>query len=155
VQDQGISLYGNFSSDRKQVTGIIDKFLETAHPSDYVAINAYMMRDQKNTATLQRLRLWIRDNTHLATMLGFGPRFQHSTGQLHKGGENNGLFLVITTAPKKDVDIPNEGLSFGIMEHGQALGDMEALEARGRRVLRIHLSNPNLLATLVSQLTRA
>jgi transaldolase/glucose-6-phosphate isomerase len=155
VQDHGISLYGNFSPDEKQIPGIIDKFLESAHPNDYVAINAYMMRDQKNTAALQRLRLWIRDNTHLATMLGFGPRFQHSTGQLHKGGENNGLFLVITTDPKKDVDIPNEGLSFGIMEHGQALGDMEALQARGRRVLRIHLSSPDLLAILVSLLTRA
>jgi hypothetical protein len=86
-------------------------------------------------------------------MLGFGPRFQHSTGQLHKGGDNNGLFLVITADPKKDVEIPTEGLSFGALEHGQALGDVEALQARGRRVLRIHLANPDLLAELVRKLT--
>ena len=89
----------------------------------------------------------------MATTVGFGPRFQHSTGQLHKGGANNGLFLVITADPKKDVEIPEEGLSFGTLEHGQALGDMEALEARGRRVLRIHLAEPDLLASLVDKLT--
>jgi len=113
-----------------------------------------VIRDQKNTTALEHLRTWIRDTTHLATMLGFGPRFQHSTGQLHKGGENNGLFLVVTTDPKKDVEIPNEGLSFGTLEHGQALGDMEALQARGRRVLRIHLASPDLLPILVSQITK-
>ncbi len=153
VKDHGISLYGSISPDGKQVPHIIDKFLQSAQPNDYVAINAYIMRDRKNTAELQQLRLWIRDHTHLATMLGFGPRFQHSTGQLHKGGENNGLFLVITTDPKKDVEIPDEGMSFGTLEHGQALGDLEALQARGRRVLRIHLTNPDLLPALVSQLT--
>jgi transaldolase/glucose-6-phosphate isomerase len=153
IKDHGISLYGNISPDGTQVPGIIKDFLRSAQPDDYVAINAYLMRDPKNNSALQHLRMWIRDRTHLATMLGFGPRFQHSTGQLHKGGENNGLFLVITTDPKKDLDIPNEGLSFGTLEHGQALGDMEALQARGRRVLRIHLSNPDLLSTLVRQLT--
>jgi transaldolase/glucose-6-phosphate isomerase len=155
IKDHGISLYGNISPDGTQVPGIIKDFLRSAQPDDYVAINAYLMRDPKNNSALQHLRMWIRDRTHLATMLGFGPRFQHSTGQLHKGGENNGLFLVITTDPKKDLDIPNEGLSFGTLEHGQALGDMEALQARGRRVLRIHLSNPDLLSTLVRQLTEA
>jgi transaldolase/glucose-6-phosphate isomerase len=151
--DHGIALYGNFSLDGKQTPDVIVEFLQSAKPADYVAINAYVVRDSKNTATLQRLRAWVRDHTHLATMLGFGPRFQHSTGQLHKGGENNGLFLVITTDPKKDIEIPNEGLSFGTLEHGQALGDVEALQARGRRVLRIHLANPDLLATLVNQIT--
>ncbi len=154
LTEHGISLYGNFSPDGKQVFTIIANFLESAKPSDYVAINAYVMRDPKNTAALQHLRTWTRDKTHLATMLGFGPRFQHSTGQLHKGGENNGLFLVITADPKKDLEIPGEGLSFGILEHGQALGDIEALQARGRRVLRIHLANPTLLSTLVKQITR-
>ncbi len=153
LKDHGISLYGNFSPDGKQAAKIILNFLRSGKPNDYVAINAYVTRDQKNTTALEHLRSWIRDTTHLATMLGFGPRFQHSTGQLHKGGENNGLFLVITTDPKKDMEIPNEGLSFGTLEYGQALGDVEALQARGRRVLRIHLNSPHLLPTLVSQLT--
>lgn len=154
LTDRGISLYGNFSLDGKQLSKVIDKFLKSAKPSGYVAINAYLARDPRNTAALQHLRAWIRDHTHLATMLGFGPRFQHSTGQLHKGGENNGLFLVITADPKKDVEIPEKGLSFGTLEHGQALGDMEALQARGRQVLRIHLAQPDLLQTLVSQSTK-
>jgi transaldolase/glucose-6-phosphate isomerase len=100
------------------------------------------------------LRSWIREKTHNATTLGFGPRFQHSTGQLHKGGKNNGLFLVITASPLKDIEIPEEGLSFGTMEHGQALGDMEALESRDRKVLHIHLDRPDLLSGLVRNLTQ-
>jgi len=154
LDDHGISLFGNLTSDGKQLSNIVDKFLKSGKPKDYVAINAYVKRDKKNAATLQELRSWVREKTRLATTVGFGPRFQHSTGQLHKGGENNGLFLVITADPKTDVDIPDEGLSFGILEHGQALGDVDALEARGRRVLRIHLANPDLLPTLVNRLTR-
>ncbi|HSB65784.1 MAG TPA: bifunctional transaldolase/phosoglucose isomerase, partial [Anaerolineales bacterium] len=154
LTEHGISLYVNFPLDGKQMPSEINRFLQSAKPSDYVAINAYLARDPKNSASLQYLREWIRDRTRLATMLGFGPRFQHSTGQLHKGGGNNGLFLVITTDPKKDVEIPEKGLSFGTLEHGQALGDVEALQARGRRVLRIHLANPDLLQTIVSQITQ-
>ena len=153
LDDHGISLFGNLTSDSRQLSDIVVKFLKSGKPKDYVAINAYIERDKKNSATLQELRTWVRAKTKLATTVGFGPRFQHSTGQLHKGGENNGLFLVITADPKTDVDIPNERLSFGILEHGQALGDMEALEARGRRVLRVHLDNPDLLSTLIKKLT--
>jgi hypothetical protein len=154
LEDDGISLYGKLTSDGRGLTKLISKYIESGKPGDYVAINAYIMRDQKNTASLQELRSWVRAKTRLATTVGFGPRFQHSTGQLHKGGSNNGLFLVITTDPKNDLEIPEEGLSFGILEHGQALGDLEALEARGRRVLHIHLTNPDLLPTLVNKLTR-
>ena len=152
LDDHGISVYGNLPLDGRGLTRLVGKFLELGKSGDYVAINAYLMRDQKNTATLQDLRSWVRVKTRLATTLGFGPRFQHSTGQLHKGGRNNGLFLVITTDPKNDIEIPEEGLSFGVLEHGQSLGDMEALEARGRRVLHIHLANPGLLKTLVDKL---
>jgi transaldolase/glucose-6-phosphate isomerase len=151
-EDQGISLYGDVNPDGMGINQIVDKFLAEGHPEDYVAINAYIMRDQKNEAALQRLRMWIREKSKLATIVGFGPRFQHSTGQLHKGGANNGLFLVITADPKNDVEIPNESLSFGILEHGQALGDLEALEARGRRVLHIHLAEPEFLSRLVDKI---
>jgi hypothetical protein len=132
---------------------LVSKFLSSAIPGDYVAINAFIMRDKKIEATLQDLRTWIRAKTRLATMVGFGPRFMHSTGQLHKGGANNGLFLVITADPVRDAEIPHEGLSFGSLEHGQALGDLEALEARGRRTMHIHLTDPKLLTTLVNKLT--
>ena len=153
VDDHGISIFGNITSDGRHVSNIVDAFLKYRKPNDYVAINAYIERDQKNAATLQELRSWVRARTKLATTIGFGPRFQHSTGQLHKGGENNGLFLVITADPKTDVEIPDEGLSFGILEHGQALGDLEALEARSRRVLHIHLAHPDLLPIFVKKLT--
>jgi transaldolase/glucose-6-phosphate isomerase len=154
LDDHGISVYGNLPLDGMGLTGMVGKFLELGKAGDYVAINAYLMRDQKNAATLQELRSWAMAKTRLATTLGFGPRFQHSTGQLHKGGKNNGLFLVITSDPKKDLEIPEEGMSFGVLEHGQSLGDVEALKAQGRRLLRIHLANPDLLKTLVDKLTR-
>ena len=154
INDHGISVYGNLPTDSLGLTRLIGKFLKTGEPGDYVAINAYLMRDQKNTSALQRLRSWVMSKTRLATTLGFGPRFQHSTGQLHKGGKNNGLFLVITADPKKDLEIPGEGLSFGVFEHGQALGDVDALEARGRHVIRIHLAKPDMLSTFVEKLTR-
>jgi transaldolase/glucose-6-phosphate isomerase len=151
--EQGISVYADLSPNGMNMSQLVVKFLATGKPGDYIAINAYLMRDQKNETALQKLRSWVRNATKLATTLGFGPRFQHSTGQLHKGGPNNGLFLVITADPEKDLEIPGEGLSFGTLEHGQALGDMEALEARGRRVLHIHLAEPRLLTTLVDRLT--
>jgi transaldolase/glucose-6-phosphate isomerase len=153
VDDHGISVYVNLTAESKGLTRIVGNFLDLGKTGDYVAINAYLKRDRRNTATLQELRAWIMAKTKFATTLGFGPRFQHSTGQLHKGGRNNGLFLVITANPKNDLEIPGEGLSFGALEHGQALGDMEALEARGRRVLHIHLAEPDLLTALVDKLT--
>jgi transaldolase/glucose-6-phosphate isomerase len=152
TEDNGISVYGDFNPDGMGIDRIVEKFLTEGLPGDYVAINGYLQRDRKNEAALSKLRLWIREKTRLATIVGFGPRFQHSTGQLHKGGANNGLFLVITADPKNDVVIPNENLSFGILEYGQALGDVEALEARGRRVLRIHLAKPELLSGLVDKI---
>lgn len=154
LDDHGISISGNPAPDGKGLTGIVRKFLTSGKAGDYIALNAYLMRDPKNTADLQKLRSWAMAKTKLATSLGFGPRFQHSTGQLHKGGGNNGIFLVITADAKKDVEIPGQGLSFGVLEHGQYLGDMEALEARGRRVLHIHLANPDLLKPLVFKLTK-
>jgi len=152
--ENGIYIYGDIQPDGKHALELVESFIESGKPGDYVAINAYINRDKKNEATLQKLRKWIRSKTRLATIIGFGPRFLHSIGQLHKGGENKGLFLVITADPNRDVEIPEEGLSFGTLEYGQALGDLEALEARGRRVMHIHLANRELLTTLVEKITR-
>jgi transaldolase/glucose-6-phosphate isomerase len=153
LEDHGISIRGEMEHDGAGISQLVDNFLTSGKKGDYLAINAYLGRDAKNLNELQELRSWAMEKSKLATALGFGPRFQHSTGQLHKGGPNNGLFLVITADPDKDVEIPGEGLSFGVLEHGQALGDVEALQARGRRVLRIHLANPELLAQLVEKIT--
>ncbi len=120
----------------------LEEFLAESNSGDYFAIMAFLPRDGEMTAALQELQVAIRDKTGCAVTLGFGPRFLHSTGQLHKGGPANGLFLQITADPLEDVRIPTQGLSFGTLERAQAQGDYEALKARGRRLLRVHLPEP-------------
>ncbi len=127
--------------DAWSLSDVIDVFLKQAKPGDYVAINAYLPRNEKTLAALQKFRADVQKHTGLATTLGFGPRFLHSTGQLHKGGPNTGLFIQLTADPAEDLDIPNQGITFGVMERAQALGDLEALLARQRRAIRVHLLN--------------
>jgi hypothetical protein len=152
-EENGIKIFDKKFLPGKQLADLVREFLASGKQGDYVAINAYLMRNKKNEVILQDLRKWINRKTGLATMVGFGPRFLHSTGQLHKGGANNGLFLVITADPIHDFEIPGEGLSFGTLEYGQALGDLDALEARERRLLHLHLSNPEVLKTLINKIT--
>lgn len=127
-------------------------FLASARPGDYIAINAYLRRNPAMEAALTELRTQIRARTGCATTVGFGPRFLHSTGQLHKGGADNGLFLQLTGDPSNDIDIPGQGMSFGTLERAQALGDFEALAARNRRILRIHLTADEGLRPLLAAL---
>jgi len=108
-------------------------------PGDYVAICAYLHRTPARHERLQRLRLACRAATRLATTLGYGPRFLHSTGQLHKGGPNNGIFLQLTAEDGPEVPIPGERYDFGTLLRAQAAGDYEVLERRRRRVMRVHL----------------
>ncbi|MGE5073405.1 MAG: bifunctional transaldolase/phosoglucose isomerase, partial [Anaerolineae bacterium] len=128
-------------------------FLMQAKRGDYFAINAYLPRNEEMEAALQGLRVAIRNRTKCAVAAGFGPRFQHSTGQFHKGGPDTGLFLQIVTDPARDIDIPNEGMSFGTLIRAQALGDYETLLARGRRTLRVHLAKPADVALLAELLS--
>jgi hypothetical protein len=130
----------------------LNNFLSEARPGDYIAINAYLPRNGRTGSALTRLRVALRKKTGLATTVGFGPRFLHSTGQLHKGGANNGLFLLLTVDPAKDLKIPSQEMTFGVLEHAQALGDFEALTARKRRVLRVHLSKPGDVKLLLDAL---
>jgi transaldolase/glucose-6-phosphate isomerase len=121
--------------------GTVARFLEQAHPGDYVALMAYLTEEPEVEEVLQAIRECLRDHLHLATTLGYGPRFLHSTGQLHKGGHNTGLFLQLTTDDAKDADIPGRPYSFGVLKRAQAQGDLEALRKHGRRVMRIHLGD--------------
>jgi hypothetical protein len=154
-EGEGVKIYGAalpVGLKRRQRVGLRDilaAFLAQGREGEYVALNAYLARSEVSTNLLERIRVAIRDRTRLATTVGFGPRFLHSTGQLHKGGPNTGLFLEITAEPVEDVEIPGERLSFGTLEHAQALGDLEALLARGRRALRVHLKQPEGLEELV------
>jgi hypothetical protein len=85
------------------------------------------------------MRLSIRDSLHLATTLGYGPRYLHSTGQFHKGGPNTGLFLLLTADDVDDLQIPGKPYTFSLLKYAQAQGDLEALQKHGRRVIRLHL----------------
>ncbi|HXM38480.1 MAG TPA: hypothetical protein VN908_07450 [Gemmatimonadales bacterium] len=112
-----------------------------ARPGDYFAILAYMPPAPDVIGRLQRLRAAWSRTIGCATTLGIGPGYLHSTGQLHKGGPNTGLFLVITTDVGEDIEIPEMGRTFGELHHAAARGDVRALLARGRRVAHVHLSN--------------
>jgi transaldolase/glucose-6-phosphate isomerase len=132
-------------------------FVHRAQPGDYVALLAYLSERPKIEAALEDLRLMFRDHLHLATTLGFGPRYLHSTGQLHKGGPNTGLFLELTCDDLEDPPVFGKPYTFGIFKNAQALGDMEALRRHGRRVLRVHLGTDVLrgLAQLQQALSMA
>jgi transaldolase / glucose-6-phosphate isomerase len=119
---------------------------------DYVALLAYIERNEPHTRTLTAMRARIRDRTHAATCLGFGPRFQHSTGQAYKGGPNSGVFLQITCDDPVDIDVPGHSYSFGVVKAAQARGDLEVLVERGRRALRVHLKDVD---TGLAELARA
>ncbi len=114
--------------------------LKEIGPGDYVAILAYLDRTSEAEDTIERARLAIRDRYAVATTTGFGPRFLHSTGQLHKGGPNSGVFIQITDGERAtDLPIPGQPFSFGTLIDAQALGDLRSLRTRGRRVARVRL----------------
>ena len=117
----------------------LKKFLAQGRPGDFVSLQAYLPEEPPITQVLQSIRKQLRDRLGLATTLGYGPRFLHSTGQFHKGGPNTGLFLQLTADDAEDAPIPGAAYTFGLFKRAQALGDLEALQKHGRRVIRIHL----------------
>jgi len=125
---------------------ILNNFFGQANAGDYVSLQAYVRPTEATIQALQSWRMALRDRYRLATTLGIGPRFLHSTGQLHKGDGGNGLFVQITCDDDKDVAIPDEAgsstssMSFGVLKAAQALGDRQALLDAKRRVIRFHLS---------------
>ncbi len=128
----------------------IAAFLKLAKPGDYLALMAYLEQDAANDQAFTAVRVAIRDALKLATTLGYGPRFLHSTGQLHKGGANNILAVQITADDTVDVPVPGEPYTFGTLKHAQALGDWQALVQHGRRALQIHLKRGGRVAEIVS-----
>ena len=108
---------------------------------DYFALLAYVEMNAEHQSLLQSLRLAVRDRKHVATVLGFGPRFLHSTGQAYKGGPNNGVFLQITCDDAQDLPVPGQKYTFGIVKAAQARGDFQVLADRKRRALRVHIGS--------------
>ena len=113
--------------------------LARAGADDYVALLAYIERNSAHIASLQAMRLAVRDKRRLATCAEFGPRFLHSTGQAYKGGPDSGVFLQITADDDRDLAVPGQKASFGVIKAAQARGDFDVLTERGRRALRVHL----------------
>jgi transaldolase/glucose-6-phosphate isomerase len=113
--------------------------LQTLRAGDYFALLAYIEMNDANESVLQRIRTLVRDRRRVATCLGFGPRFLHSTGQAYKGGPNSGVFLQITCDDAEDIPVPGQKYTFGVVKAAQARGDLEVLKERGRRALRVHL----------------
>ncbi len=147
--EQPFATYGDvrlFADDRNAQTLRADSLVaalraqfKRAKPGDYIGVLAYVERNPEHVAQIQKLRLLIRDATHLAVAAEFGPRFLHSTGQAYKGGPNSGVFLQITADDRADLAVPGETYTFSTVKAAQARGDFGVLAERGRRALRIHI----------------
>jgi hypothetical protein len=127
--------------DTRTLTEAVAALLGELSPHDYFAITAYIQADDETAAILAEIRALVRDALSVATTLGYGPRFLHSTGQLHKGGPPQGVFLQITAHDSDDIAIPGAAYTFGQLKRAQAIGDLQALAAHGRPVLRVHLGD--------------
>ncbi|MAT41074.1 MAG: transaldolase [Anaerolineaceae bacterium] len=143
-ENEKVKLFWSHHFSEKPVNGVSDLLQEifgSVKENDFVAINAYLPRNPDQLSQLQAFRKTILEKTGIATTLGFGPRFLHSTGQLHKGGADNAIFIQLTDDAKIAVSIPEHDYDFNVLQRAQAIGDYEALVARDRRVVRIHLKN--------------
>ncbi|MDX2456595.1 MAG: transaldolase, partial [Gammaproteobacteria bacterium] len=134
------------------VAALLKAHFDRVKAGDYIALLAYLDRNTANTRQLQQLRDAVRQHGKIASCLGFGPRFLHSTGQAYKGGPNTGVFLQITATASEDLQVPGRGYTFGVVEAAQAQGDIDVLAERGRRVLRVHLGDE--VAAGLEQLNR-
>ncbi len=126
-------------SDHESLSAALESWISHAQAGDYVALQAFLQPSPQATEALQRVRKMLLDRTRLSTTVGFGPRFLHSTGQLHKGGPNTGLFIQLVDDPRNDCNVPETDLTFGQVIRAQAHGDYLALRKRKRRILRVNL----------------
>lgn len=142
ASDGGLDLFsrenGSPAGDAP-VGALLSEWLDQGREGGYVAILGYFAPSPERAAAVDRLRERLRARTGLATTFGYGPRYLHSTGQLHKGGQDGGIFLVITADPVEDLDLPDSGFSLGTLLRAQALGDVRTLRERGRDTLHAHL----------------
>jgi transaldolase/glucose-6-phosphate isomerase len=157
----GVKLFADAANadrlgSQSDLSGYLKALFGQVQAGDYVALLAYVQRDPAHIEALQALRTKIRDKTHAATCVGFGPRFLHSTGQAYKGGPNSGVFLQITCDDPADVAVPGQRYTFGVVKAAQAQGDLGVLNERGRRALRVHLHDVDAgLATLAAAVDEA
>jgi transaldolase / glucose-6-phosphate isomerase len=143
----------DFDKSEKKLSQVLKAHLDRIKEGDYFTVLGYLHMNEENERMLQNIRHAVRDSRKVATCLGFGPRFLHSTGQAYKGGPNTGVFLQITSDHEQDVDVPGHKYSFGIVVDAQAQGDLTVLSERERRLLRVHLSGN--VSEALKVLTRA
>jgi hypothetical protein len=142
---EGITVYGDIKA--RDPYEALRVFLSSCHPGDYIAIQAYIQPTRETECLLKGLCTALRDTFQVATTVGYGPRFLHSTGQLHKGDAGNGYFIQFTSDPTEDLPIPDETgswqstVSFGVLIKFQALGDYYALQNGKRHIIRFHLGD--------------
>jgi transaldolase/glucose-6-phosphate isomerase len=141
----------------ESLVGYLRAHLNRVSPGDYFALLAYIQMNGANEEKLQAIRHMVRDSKRIATCLGFGPRFLHSTGQAYKGGPNSGVFLQITCDDAIDLPVPGQKYTFGIVKAAQARGDFQVLAERNRRALRVHVGQDveRGLATLQNAIRQA
>ena len=158
IEDSGIKLFtddknaaelANTAGGDKSLVGYLKAHLARIKTGDYFAVLGYIQMNGEHEENLQTLRHLVRDKKRVATCLGFGPRFLHSTGQAYKGGPNSGVFLQITCDDSVELPVPGQKYTFGIVKAAQARGDFQVLADRGRRALRVHLGS-NLKAGLAA-----
>src|ERR1700719_149938 len=158
LETEGIKLYADEKNtaalnNSKTLADALKFHLDRINANDYFGVLAYITMNQQNEDALQVVRHLVRDDKKAATVLGFGPRFLHSTGQAYKGGPTSGVFLQITCDDKVDLPVPGQKYTFSVVKAAQARGDFAVLSERGRRALRVHIGK-NVKADL-AKLTRA
>ncbi|MGH2727109.1 MAG: bifunctional transaldolase/phosoglucose isomerase, partial [Actinomycetota bacterium] len=138
AEEDGVLVFDPIESE--SATAALDALFGHLRRDRYVALQAFLPRLPSVEEALREIRTSIRDARRFATTLGLGPRFLHSTGQLHKGGPDTGLFMQITAERDEDVAIPGQPYTFGVLQAAQAAGDFEALAGRGAKIVRLHLT---------------
>ncbi|MGH9941333.1 MAG: bifunctional transaldolase/phosoglucose isomerase [Pyrinomonadaceae bacterium] len=145
VKDDKLTIYADDQTRSELASDsaaeAIKAHLARVKPGDYVALLNYIEETPEHEATIQHIRGHLRDATKCATTTGYGPRFLHSTGQLHKGGSADGVFIQVTAADEKDLPIPEQPYTFSTLKQAQALGDFRSLASRGRRAIRVDLGS--------------
>ncbi|MGI8996402.1 MAG: bifunctional transaldolase/phosoglucose isomerase [Pyrinomonadaceae bacterium] len=143
AKDDALTIYADDKTRGElavsSVAEAIKAHLARVKPGDYIALLDYIEETPEHEETIQAIRAHLRDATKCATTTGYGPRFLHSTGQLHKGGSDAGVFLQITASDAKDLPIPGQPYTFSTLKQAQALGDFRSLSTRGRRAIRVDL----------------
>jgi glucose-6-phosphate isomerase len=145
IKNEDYLVYSNpkilFPSECTPLEAIKVFIKKSSIKNGYLGINAFVPRDETNIQKLDLLRKNLENEFGITTTMGFGPRYLHSTGQFHKGGPDNGIFVLLTNTPEMDIAVPGEGITFSKFCFAQALGDEAALAAHGRKTLRIHFTS--------------